>query len=72
LGNLRTLEVVEEARLVREASFPFTQEGLMKATVVTLKAVLEARGLDSSGSRKADLVQRLLSAASVWSEMVLS
>jgi len=27
----------------------------MKATVVTLKAVLEARGLDSSGSRKADL-----------------
>jgi len=65
LGNLRTLEVVEEARLVREASFPFTQEGLMKATVVTLKAVLEARGLDSSGSRKADLVQRLLSAASV-------
>jgi len=65
LGNLRTLEVVEEARLVREASFPFTQEGLMKATVVTLKAVLEACGLDSSGSRKADLVQRLLSAASV-------
>jgi len=45
---------------------PFTQEGLMKATVVTLKAVLEARGLDRySGSRKADLVQRLLSAASV-------
>jgi len=45
----------------------FTQEGLMKATVVTLKAVLEACGLDSSGSRKADLVlvQRLLSAASV-------
>jgi len=37
----------------------------MKATVVTIKAVLEARGLDSSGSRKADLVQRLLSAASV-------
>jgi len=38
----------------------------MKATVVTLKAVLEARGLDRySGSRKADLVQRLLSAASV-------
>jgi len=65
LGNLRTLEVVEEARLVREASFPFTQEGLMKVTVVTLKAVLEARGLDSSGSRKADLVHRLLSAASV-------
>jgi len=64
LGNLRTLEVVKEARLVREASFPFTQEGLMKATVVTLKAVLEAC-LDSSGSRKADLVQRLLSAASV-------
>jgi len=36
----------------------------MKATVVTIKAVLEACGLDSSGSRKADLVQRLLSAAS--------
>ena len=60
LGNLRTPVLVAEARRVREASLPTTQEGLMNVTVVALKAVLEARGRDSSGGQKVDLVRRLL------------
>ena len=44
----------------REAGLPRTATGLQKAVVVTLKAVLAARGLDTSG-QKAQLVARLLS-----------
>ena len=52
--------VQAEAAKVREAGLPRTAAGLQKAVVVTLKAVLAARGLDTSG-QKAQLVARLLS-----------
>ena len=59
-ANLLTAEVQAEAAKVREAGLPRTAAGLQKAVVVTLKAVLAARGLDTSG-QKAQLVARLLS-----------
>ena len=43
-----------------EAALPQTEAGLQKAVMVTLKAVLAARGLDTSG-QKAQLVARVLS-----------
>ena len=60
-ANLLTAEVQAEAAKVREAGLPRTAAGLQKAVVVTLKAVLAARGLDTSG-QKAQLVARLVSA----------
>ena len=60
-ANLLTAEVQAEAAKVREAGLPRTAAGLQKAVVVTLKAVLAARGLDTSG-QKVQLVARLLSA----------
>ena len=48
-----------EAQRVRTAALPRDQAGLAKLVVVTLKAVLEERGLDTSGN-KAALVERLL------------
>ena len=60
-ANLLTAEVQAEAAKVREAGLPRTAAGLQKAVVVTLKAVLAARGLDTSG-QKAQLVVRVLSA----------
>ena len=63
--NLMTPEVVEEATKVREAALqPRTHEGLSKFVIAVLKAVLEARGLETSGN-KAALVARLLAAALV-------
>ena len=60
--NLMTPEVVEEATKVREAALqPRTHEGLSKFVIAVLKAVLEARGLETSGN-KAALVARLLAA----------
>ena len=59
-ANLLTAEVQAEAAKVREAGLPRSAAGLQKAVVVTLKAVLAARGLDTSG-QKAQLVARLLS-----------
>lgn len=56
--NLLTTEIQEEARRCRESAFTPTVEGLQKAHVVTLKAILESRGLDSSGV-KVLLVQRV-------------
>ena len=53
---------LEEATKVREAALqPRTHEGLSKFVVAVLKAVLEARGLETSGN-KAALVARLLAA----------
>ena len=46
---------------MREAGLPRSAAGLQKAVVVTLKAVLAARGLDTSG-QKVQLVERVLSA----------
>ena len=60
-ANLLTAEVQAEAAKVREAGLPLTAAGLQKAVVVTLKAVLAARGLDTSG-QKAQLVEHVLSA----------
>ena len=56
--NLYTDDAQAEAVKVREAALPHNEDGLAKFTVVTLKAVLCARSLDTSGS-KADLVSRL-------------
>ena len=57
-------EVQADAEKVREATLqPRTQAGLLKFTVVTLTAVLRARGLDASGL-KAELAARLLAALS--------
>ena len=59
-ANLLTLQVQADATQAREAALqPRTEAGLLKFTVVTLKAVLSARGLPTAGS-KAELVARLL------------
>ena len=50
-----------EAQRVRTAALPRDQAGLAKLVVVTLKAALEERSLDTSGN-KAALVDRLLEA----------
>lgn len=58
--NLLTVEVREEASKAREAALqPLTKAGLLKFTMVTLKAVLEHRGQESIGN-KVELVDRLL------------
>jgi hypothetical protein len=56
-----TAEVQAEARAVRTAALPRDAAGLSKHVVVTLKAALEERGLDTSG-QKAALVARLVEA----------
>lgn len=48
----------EEASIVRESSLPRDVEEIGKFTLVTLKAVLNHRGLDTDGS-KAALVARV-------------
>lgn len=60
--NLLTVEAREEAskQKAREAALqPLTKAGLLKFTMVTLKAVLEHRGQESIGN-KVELVDRLL------------
>ena len=58
--NLLSSQVQAEAVQVREAALqPRTQAGLLKFVVVTLKAALEARELDTRG-QKAELAARLL------------
>ena len=59
--NFLNDEVRSEARAARTAALPRTEAALSKLVVVTLKAALEQRGLDSSG-QKAVLVSRLLAA----------
>ena len=60
--NLLSSQVQAEAVRVREAALqPRTQAGLLKFVVVTLKAALEARSLDTTG-QKAELAARLLAA----------
>ena len=59
--NFLNVEVRSEARAARTAALPRTEAALSKHVVVTLKAALDQRGLDSSG-QKADLVSRLLAA----------
>ena len=59
--NLLTDGVRAEAQAARTAGLPQSREGLTKLVVVTLKAALEERGLDTSG-QKAVLVDRLLAA----------
>ena len=54
-------ELQAEAKAARTAVLPRNQQGLAKLVVVTLKAALEERGLDSSGP-KSQLVERLLAA----------
>ena len=54
-------EVKAEAQRVRTAALPSDQAGMAKLVVVTLKAALEERGLDTTGN-KAALVDRLLEA----------
>ena len=54
-------EVQAEARQVRTAALPCDQAGLAKLVVVTLKAALDERGLETTG-QKAVLVERLLEA----------
>lgn len=58
--NLLTTEVQSEARQVRTSALLRNLGELSKHVVVTLKAALEERGLDTSGS-KAALVERLCS-----------
>jgi hypothetical protein len=53
--------VEAEARAMRTASLGRSEAALMKAVLVTLKAALEERGLDTSG-QKPVLVSRLLEA----------
>lgn len=53
-----------EAQQTRSAGLPRDEAGLLKVVVVTLKAVLQERGLDASGT-KAQLVARLLDALRV-------
>ena len=58
--NLLSSQVQAEEKEVREAALqPRTQAGLLKFVVVTLKATLEARGLETTGS-KPELAARLL------------
>ena len=59
--NFLNDEVRSEAKAARTAALPRTEAGLTKQVVVTLKAALDERGLDSSG-QKAALVSRLLAA----------
>ena len=59
--NFLNDEVRSEARAARTAALPRTEEALSKHVVVTLKAALAERNLDTSG-QKADLVSRLLAA----------
>lgn len=61
--HLITEQVEGEARQVRDGMVSRADEaGLMKLTLVTLKAVLASKGFDSGGRVKAELVQRLLAA----------
>mmetsp|Transcript_41088 Transcript_41088/g.82361 ORF Transcript_41088/g.82361 Transcript_41088/m.82361 type:complete len:133 (+) Transcript_41088:684-1082(+) len=59
--HLLTAEVRTEAQRVRTAALPRDQAGLTKLVVVTLKAALDERGLETTG-QKAELVGRLLEA----------
>jgi hypothetical protein len=59
--NFLNDEVRREAQAARTTALPHTEAALSKHVVVTLKAALEERGLDSSG-QKADLVSHLLAA----------
>ena len=63
-SNLLTASVEAEAKATRTASLPRSEAGLGKVVMVTLKAALEERGLDTSGPKavKAALVSRLLEA----------
>ena len=64
-SNLLASPVQAEAVQVREAALqPGTEQALQKFTMVTLKAVLAARGLETSGT-KADLIARLLDVLTV-------
>lgn len=56
--NLLTTEVQSEARQVRTSALLRNLAELSKHVVVTLKAALEERGLETSGSKEA-LVERL-------------
>ena len=59
--NLLSSDVEAEARVVRTASLARSEAGLGKAVMVTLKAALQERGLDTMG-QKSVLVSRLLEA----------
>ena len=59
--NLLGADVEAEARATRTASLGRSEAALGKAVVVTLKAALEKRSLDTSG-QKPVLVSRLLEA----------
>ena len=59
--NFLNDDVRSEAKAARTAALPRTEGGLAKQAVVTLKAALDKRGLDSSGQKGA-LVSRLLAA----------
>ena len=60
-ANLLAPSVQLEARAMRTASLARTEAGLSKAVMVTLKAALEERSLDTAG-QKSVLVSRLLEA----------
>jgi hypothetical protein len=61
LGNLEAIFSEAEAIQVRDKVVSSVDEpGLMKLTIITLKAVLEALRLDNAGRTKGELVRRLL------------
>ena len=60
-ANLLAPSVEAEARAVRTASLAQSEAGLGKAVLVTIKAALKERGLETVG-QKAVLVSRLLEA----------
>ena len=60
-ANLLSPQVQTEAQHIRTGSLPRSEAALGKLVIVTLKAALEERSLDTTG-QKAQLVKRLLDA----------